>query len=81
MWDKPTELTDYNSTGYEISYAGSADAAGAVENWLMSPGHRAVILNEGAWAGRTWRGIGGGRAGNHWNVWFGELTDPGWPRD
>jgi uncharacterized protein YkwD len=83
MWDKPDELTNYTGNGYEISFVTSAMGGGtaqdAVDAWLNSSGHSAVILNEGIWADNTWQAIGGGMVDGYWNVWFGEDVDPGWP--
>lgn len=76
MWMKPTELTDYTSTGYEISAAGYPTAEAAVDGWMGSPGHRAVMLNESGWSDQQWGALGGGFADGYWNAWFGTGEDP-----
>lgn len=76
MWDKPRELTDYPGNGYENSYAGSSDPASALAAWQRSGGHNAVILNEGSWAGMTWRALGADVHEGYAVLWFGAQDDP-----
>ncbi len=80
MWNKPREITGnvYGSVGYELSAGGSAGigAAQALALWQGSPGHNTVILNQGSWAGRTWRAMGVGLSGGYAVLWFGEQSDP-----
>ncbi len=78
MWDKPRELTDYPGNGYENAAGGggSLDPAQALELWKGSPGHNAVMLNEGTWANLTWNAVGVGISGGYAVLWFGEETDP-----
>lgn len=76
MWDKPRELTDYPGNGYENAYAGSNSPASAVRAWQNSSGHNAVILNEGIWAGRTWRALGAEIRDGYGVLWFGDQADP-----
>ncbi len=77
MWNKPSELTNYNGEGFEISYwtSGSAFPEAALNSWRGSPGHNAVILNEGTWS-VPWLAMGVGIDGNYAHVWFGRFPDP-----
>lgn len=80
MWNKPRQISDgdYDSNGYENAAwnSGTITAAGALEGWKSSVGHNQVILNLGAWAGQTWRGLGVGVSQHFAVLWFGTLTDP-----
>lgn len=78
MWDKPRELTDYPGNGYENAAGGggSLGPAEALELWKSSPGHNAVMLNEGTWANLTWNAVGVGISGGYAVLWFGEEADP-----
>lgn len=60
MWDKPKQLTVYPSNGYENAAGGggSISPLQALNLWKGSPGHNAVILNEGIWANQEWRAMG-----------------------
>ena len=76
MWEKPREIAQYDSSGYEIAAGGggSIQPAQAVALWDGSNPHREVILNQGIWAGRTWRAIGCAIENGYAVVWFGELA-------
>lgn len=77
MWDKPKEIADYQSHGFEISARSSAqlNAERALEIWKMSPGHNGCILNEGIWKDLTWQAMGAACEGSFSCVWFGTLAD------
>jgi uncharacterized protein YkwD len=77
MWDKPREIAQYNSNGYEIAYYSSkgATAEEGLAGWKLSPGHNPLIVNEGTWAKVSWKGIGIGIVGEYGVVWFGEVED------
>lgn len=77
MWDKPKELTDYQSNGYEISHWNSAvaTAESALSGWKASSGHNGVIVNLGIWEYNKWEAIGIGIRGGFAHVWFGQSTD------
>lgn len=81
MWSKPAEISQgsYGSAGYENAAWGYATPAAALEGWKNSPGHNAVILNEGSWASLTWKAIGVGVDEIHrtWFLWFAGAEDPG----
>lgn len=80
MWNKPREITGnvYAGFGYELSAGGGGaiSPAQAMALWAASPGHNPVILNQGGWAGRTWRAMGVGLVGGYAVLWFGEQADP-----
>ena len=85
MWNAPQRAgTDYPTAGYEISAAGFPTIEGALQGWINSPGHNAVLTNTGAWAGLTFNAIGigvetapgaGMFAGRIFHVWFGTTLD------
>lgn len=62
MWNKPAEITGFAATGYELAYRGFGNINIAVENWLSSPAHRDVLLNENDWAPLDFQSIGVGVA-------------------
>jgi uncharacterized protein YkwD len=83
MWAKPRQISAnaYGGNGYENAADSGIPmtAAQALAQWQSSPGHLNVILNQGAWAGVTFRGIGVGILGNYAVLWFGDAVDPGGP--
>lgn len=85
MWEKPSELTEYEGAGYEIVtkyYRPSTGeeleqtAENALNNWKKSASHNTVILNKSNWSRLNWNAIGVGIYGGYATVWFGEKTDP-----
>ncbi|PEN07748.1 hypothetical protein CRI93_07120 [Longimonas halophila] len=76
MWEKPSELTDYTGTGYEIAYSGPPDAERIMEQWQASLGHDAVMANRGQWTNFTWRAMGVGVVDGFAVIWFGREEDP-----
>ena len=81
MWTAPQRFnTGYPGNGYENAYAITpgfdATAEQALEGWQNSPGHNAVMLNQGIWADLTWNAVGIGIYENYAVLWFGEETDP-----
>jgi len=76
MWNKPSELTNYNGNGFEISYSQSNGATpqSALEGWKSSSGHNGVIINKGIWS-EKWNAIGIGMYGGYAVVWFGNEKD------
>ncbi len=77
MWNKPREIAGYESNGFEISYYSSngANATNGLAGWKTSPGHNAVVINEGTWKNVQWNAIGIGIYKEYGVVWFGELKD------
>jgi hypothetical protein len=72
MWDKPKEITNYPSYGYEIAAEGVSTAQDALNSWMKSVPHNDVILNKGIWANRTWKALGAVIGGGYACAWFGE---------
>lgn len=75
MWSKPSELTQYKGSGFEISLysSGTVTPKGALGGWKSSSGHNAVIIGEGYWSNLNTMGIG--IDGNYSHVWFGMEDD------
>lgn len=80
MWSKPLEITDgvYTASGYENGAWGYSSVAAALNGWKGSPGHNAVILNEGIWSSLTWRamGVGVDLVNRYYYLWFSTANDP-----
>ena len=78
MWSKPSELTVYPGNGYENAAGGGGGISPgqAVDLWKNSPGHNAVMLNEGSWANFPWGAVGAGLYQGYAVVWFGQEADP-----
>lgn len=77
MWDKPQEIAEYYSPGYEIVYwhSAAAQADGALAGWQKSKGHNPIIINEGMWEKVNWGAIGVAVYEQYAVVWFGEMQD------
>jgi hypothetical protein len=80
MWSKPSEITNglYTAPGYENAAWGYGTVASAMGGWKNSPGHNAVMLNEGIWASQTWRamGVGVDLVNRYYFLWFSASVDP-----
>jgi uncharacterized protein YkwD len=78
MWDKPAELTSYPGNGYENAAGGGGELTPqqALDLWKASPGHNAVILEQGPWADHPWGALGAGMYEGYAVLWFGDETDP-----
>lgn len=84
MWYKPSEITSFKGTGFEIAIgqpgekkAGLVlDAKQAIAFWSASPVHNDVILNKGQWASMTWKALGAGIVDTHASAWFSDQADP-----
>jgi len=70
MWIKPKEITGNTKRGYEISSSGKQSASNALNMWLGSAPHKAVIENTGMWANRKWSGFGCSVGNNYQCCWF-----------
>lgn len=77
MWDKPKEISGYESPGYEIVYWNSeaATAPKALEGWKNSSSHNPIIINSGMWQQATWNAMGIGIYKEYAVVWFGQGKD------
>ena len=76
MWNKPREisLNKYRANGYEIAAWSSHTMTPeyALNLWIKSDGHHAVILNKGLWGAAHWKSMGVAMSEHHAVVWFGE---------
>ena len=77
MQDKPKEIAQYNSPGYEIVYYSSrgATAEEGLAGWKKSPAHNPVIINQDVWKQAKWKAIGIGLYKEWGAVWFGQAED------
>jgi hypothetical protein len=83
MWYKPSEITPFKGTGFEISIGQPGehkpglvlDAKQAITFWSSSPVHNDVMLNKGQWASMTWKAMGAGIVDSHASAWFSDQTD------
>ena len=81
MWNKPRELTNYQSEGYEIAYWTNelldpkAFASKALLKWKESPEHNSVIINSREWGSMDWKAMGVGYYKGYMVVWFGADPD------
>ncbi|MFN5171034.1 MAG: CAP domain-containing protein [Cyclobacteriaceae bacterium] len=77
MWNKPREIANFDTDGFEISSYGSAGLTPqqALDLWKTSTGHNAVIVNEGIWKSKSWQSIGIGMGARYIVVWFADKAD------
>lgn len=77
MWNKPREIANFDTDGFEISGYGSAGLTPqqALDLWKTSTGHNAVIVNEGIWKSKSWQSIGIGMGARYIVVWFADVGD------
>ncbi|MEM6523039.1 MAG: CAP domain-containing protein [Bacteroidota bacterium] len=77
MWNKPKEIAEYESHGYEIAYYSSAGATAeeGLRGWKKSSGHNPLLINAGMWERVKWKAIGVGIYKEYAVVWFGQLED------
>jgi len=78
MWDKPKELTNYPSNGYECAFGkwgGTFTPQEVLNNWKKSPGHNNIIINKKIWSKTDWNAMGVAIYGNYAVLWLGEDVD------
>lgn len=75
MQDKPNEIANYSSNGYEIAAAGVSSPVDALNLWKTSTLHNDVILNRGAWTNSQWEALGAMYGANYACAWFGTTPD------
>ena len=82
MWDKPREIANYNSEGFEIAYYHSVEAAAAdaLAGWQKSVSHNPLLVNSGMWKEVSWQAIGIGIYKHYAVVWFGRIADDEKPK-
>ena len=78
MWKKPKELVGFDGAGFEVAAwsSGNIDPESAVKMWNESPGHKAVILNEGDWGRLEWKSVGAAIYQGYAVAWFAAEEDP-----
>jgi hypothetical protein len=78
VWDKPKELTKYNSKGYEIVYWENSAVLidSVISFWKSIDYFNSFLMNTGKWQGKRWNAIGIGIWENYAVAWFGEVPDP-----
>jgi hypothetical protein len=80
MWNKPKEIANYLSNGYEIEHNHSpkddlCNPMCALNGWKNSAGHNSVMTNQGKWKEINFKAMGVGIYKGYACVWFGELED------
>ena len=79
MWNKPRELSAgaYTASGYEIVawYSNPITPEQALDTWVHSPHHHAMIRNLDNWSDNPWRAMGAAQSEHYAVVWFGEEAD------
>lgn len=77
MKSKPTEITMYPGTAYEIVYWESKEATPemAFNQWRETGASQSVIINTKEWENFKWNAIGVGISGGYAAIWFGEDLD------
>ncbi|CAF0947352.1 unnamed protein product [Rotaria sordida] len=81
MWSKPSEISNYKSAGYEISYAignrktSTVDPTYALNAWKASSGHNDVIVQQGIWKDFPMKALGVGIYKGYACAWFGFEED------
>jgi uncharacterized protein YkwD len=79
MWNKPREITRgaYPGIGVEIAFrmGDGVTAEAAMDAWLDSPAHEAVIRELGPWRSADWRAMGVAIRGDYAVAWFGKEPD------
>lgn len=79
MWGKPRQISvnRYVGNGFELAAdsGGTQTPAQALAQWQGSPAHNTVILQQGAWSGITFGGLGTGLGAGYAVLWFGDSFD------
>ena len=80
MWNKPKEIANYLSNGYEIEHNhfpkdDLCNPLCALNGWKSSAGHNNVIINQSIWQKMNWKAMGVGIYKGYACVWFGDLED------
>jgi len=81
-WNKPKELTEYPSRGYELIFYDNhgATAKDAITEWLSTPKATEMIASTGNWSKFPWRTCGIAVYEEYAIIWFGSAQDPLKPR-
>lgn len=77
MLDSPVRLrSGFNGKAYETLFHGTSGRVGAsraLDMWSKSDLHRAILLNQGAFARMKWREAGVAIEGGYASLWFGYM--------
>lgn len=81
MWAKPNQISfgAYVGHGFELTAdcGCTMTATQALTQWRGSPGHNAVILQQGQWAGVQFTGMGVAIVDGYAALWFGDGSGNG----
>jgi hypothetical protein len=77
MQDKPFELTDYKSKGYELVFFANTNVTSglAFNAWRNTEAAKNLILQKGKYSKKQWNAMGVAIFEGYVSVWFGELID------
>ncbi|MDN4164770.1 CAP domain-containing protein [Cytophagales bacterium LB-30] len=77
MWNKPQEIAQFNTHGYEIAFWHSAKATPeeALSGWKKSTGHNQVMINASQWKEISWQAVGVGMYEQYAVIWFAADKD------
>lgn len=81
MWSKPSEISNYKSEGFEISYGLEPNVRKTmiiipdevVNRWKSNPEHNNVIIQQGGWIPMEAMGVGVYKG--YACAWFGQQLD------
>jgi hypothetical protein len=76
MWEKPQEMTEYPTYGYESVAVGPLSPLDAVEHFKNVEAHVDLILERASWINVDWMAIGAAYQDGHATLWFGADPDP-----
>ena len=80
MFDKPSELTDYKSEGYEMTFETKKEEKATpkeiFQKWKLSYGNHSVLTNKKGWKDKEWKVFGVGIYGKYGVIWLGTEEDP-----
>ncbi|MCF8302089.1 MAG: SPOR domain-containing protein [Bacteroidales bacterium] len=81
MFEKPSELTDYESQGYEVVYYQNnpVEVKTVMEVWQSDYQSKSILLNLAGWENYNWNAIGISIFENYVSVWFGETREKNKP--
>lgn len=88
MWRKPAEISrgKYRDDGFEIAVqiddygygrGYGMTPAMALQTWLGSTQHRAILANRGPWSRDAWKAMGVAVSQHYAVAWFGRTPDDG----
>lgn len=74
---KPTEITKYPGSAFEIVYWESKEASPemAFKQWRETKPSQSMLINNEDWTDFSWNAVGVGISGSYAAIWFGEELD------